>query len=177
MGVDEIVAFIAIRAKVYSLISISNKNGKDFIEILNKLKGVNRAAVEALGIIYNSIIYLLIVIFIGFYRYLLCVLLSIPTDAEFVKLSSKGHNIRMEQITKMALRNFGKFKNILKYYLSILFPDDKCRIMTCGIHTKIYAQELSDEMRDDTCYMCEWQQYKSSDIVNLIYLFSIVVTV
>ena len=92
------------------MISISNKNGKDFIEILNKLKGVNRAAVEALGMIYNSTIYLITVIFIGFYRYLLCVLLSIPTDAEFVKLSSKGHNIRMEQITKMALRNFGKFK-------------------------------------------------------------------
>jgi hypothetical protein len=56
VGVDEIVAFIAIRAKVYSLISISSKNGKDFIEILNKLKGVNRAAVEAMGMICNSII-------------------------------------------------------------------------------------------------------------------------
>ena len=53
---DEIVAFIAIRAKVSSLISISNKNSKDFIEILNKLKGVNRAAVEAMGMICNSII-------------------------------------------------------------------------------------------------------------------------
>ena len=77
---------------------------------MDKLKGVNRADVEALGMIYNSTIYLITVIFIGFYRYLLCVLLSIPTDAEFVKLSSKGHNIRMEQITKMALRNFGEFK-------------------------------------------------------------------
>ena len=28
VGVDEIVAFIAIRAKVYSLISISSKNGQ-----------------------------------------------------------------------------------------------------------------------------------------------------
>ena len=46
-------------------------------------------------------------IFIGFYRYLLCVLLSTPTDAEFVKLTPKGHDIRMERITKKALRNFG----------------------------------------------------------------------
>ena len=98
VGVDEIVAFVSIRAKVYSLISISSKNGQDFIEILNKLKGVNRASVEALGMVYNSTINLITVIFIGFYRYLLCVLLSIPTNAEFIKLSSKSHNIRMSKL-------------------------------------------------------------------------------
>ena len=64
----------------------------------------------------------------------------------------------MEQITKMALRNFGKFKLFLNHYLSVVISDDKCRIMSCGIHTKIYAQELSNELRDDTCYTCEWQQ-------------------
>ena len=38
----------------------------------------------------------------------------------------------------------------------MLSLDDKCRIMSCGIHTKIYAEELSGEIRDDTCYMCDW---------------------
>ena len=49
-------------------------------------------------------------VFTGFYRYLLCVLLSTPTDAQFVKFTPKGHDIRMERITKKALRNFGWFK-------------------------------------------------------------------
>ena len=52
----------------------------------------------------------IIVVFTGFYRYLLCVLLSTPTDAQFVKFTPKGHNIRMERITKKALRNFGRIK-------------------------------------------------------------------
>jgi hypothetical protein len=63
----------------------------------------------------------LIPFIIGFYRYLLCVLLSIPTDAEFVKLSSKSHNVKMEEITKRALRNFGNIILFLNnIYLDVL---------------------------------------------------------
>ena len=53
VGADEIVAFVAIRAKVYSLISITEKNGRKIIEILNKLKGVNRSAVETIGLFFK----------------------------------------------------------------------------------------------------------------------------
>ena len=49
VGGDDIVAFIALRAKVYSLIRIGEKRGEMIIEILNKLKGVNRDAVETIG--------------------------------------------------------------------------------------------------------------------------------
>lgn len=49
VGGDDIVAFIALRAKVYSLIRVGEKRGEMIIEILNKLKGVNRDAVERIG--------------------------------------------------------------------------------------------------------------------------------
>ena len=49
VGGDDIVAFIALRAKVYSLIRVGEKRGEMIIEILNKLKGVNRDAVETIG--------------------------------------------------------------------------------------------------------------------------------
>ena len=49
VGGDNIVAFIALRAKVYSLIRVGEKRGEMLIEILNKLKGVNRDAVETIG--------------------------------------------------------------------------------------------------------------------------------
>ena len=49
VGGDDIVAFIALRAKVYSLIRVGEKRGEMLIEILNKLKGVNRDAVETIG--------------------------------------------------------------------------------------------------------------------------------
>ena len=49
VGGDDIVAFVALRAKVYSLIRVGEKRGQMIIEILNKLKGVNRAAVETIG--------------------------------------------------------------------------------------------------------------------------------
>ena len=46
---SNIIAFIAIRAKVYSLISESSENGVSCLDILNKLKGVNKSSVEMLG--------------------------------------------------------------------------------------------------------------------------------
>ena len=49
VGGDDIIAFIALRAKVYSLIRVGEKRGEMIIEILNKLKGVNRDAVERIG--------------------------------------------------------------------------------------------------------------------------------
>lgn len=49
VGGDDIIAFIALRAKVYSLIRVGEKRGEMIIEILNKLKGVNRDAVETIG--------------------------------------------------------------------------------------------------------------------------------
>ena len=52
VGADEIVAFVALRAKVYSLISITEKDGKKIIEILSKLKGVNKNAVDAIGMYF-----------------------------------------------------------------------------------------------------------------------------
>jgi hypothetical protein len=52
VGADEIVAFVALRAKVYSLISITEKDGKKIIEILSKLKGVNKNAVDAIGMFF-----------------------------------------------------------------------------------------------------------------------------
>ena len=100
VGGDDIIAFIALRAKVNSLIRVGEKRGEMIIEILNKLKGVNRDAVETIGKRDNFSV-------LGFYRYLLCVLLSIPTDAQFVKFTPKAHNIRMERVTNKALRNFG----------------------------------------------------------------------
>ena len=53
VGADEIVAFVALRAKVYSLISITEKNGRKIIKILNKLKGVNRSSVETIGMFFK----------------------------------------------------------------------------------------------------------------------------
>ena len=38
----------------------------------------------------------------------------------------------------------------------IIFSDDKCRILDCGIHTKIYNEEPSGMARTDRCDMCEW---------------------
>ena len=49
VGADEIIAFAAIRAKVYSLISSSGTGENEIIEILNKLKGVNRSCVDMIG--------------------------------------------------------------------------------------------------------------------------------
>ena len=49
VGRDEIVAFVAVIAKVYSLISSSTKDGKELLDISNKLKGVNRSCVKFLG--------------------------------------------------------------------------------------------------------------------------------
>ena len=49
VGSSNIIAFIAIRAKVYSLISESSENGVSCLDILNKLKGVNKSSVEMLG--------------------------------------------------------------------------------------------------------------------------------
>ena len=52
------------------------------------------------------------------------VLLSIPTDAEFVKRSSRGHDMKMEQITKRELRNFGEislFRMIFNSDFFVLF--------------------------------------------------------
>ena len=49
VGADDIIAFVALRAKVYSLIRVGEKRGEMLIEILNKLKGVNRGAVETIG--------------------------------------------------------------------------------------------------------------------------------
>ena len=34
--------------------------------------------------------------------------------------------------------------------------DDKCRILDCGIHIKIYNEEPVGEKRDDSCDTCEW---------------------
>ena len=53
VGADKIVAFVALRAKVYSLISITEKNNRKIIEILNKLKRVNRSAVETIGMFFK----------------------------------------------------------------------------------------------------------------------------
>ena len=52
VGADEIVAFVALRAKVYSIISKTEKDGKKIIEILSKLKGVNKNAVDAIGMYF-----------------------------------------------------------------------------------------------------------------------------
>ena len=49
VGADDIIAFVVLRAKVYSLIRVGEKRGEMLIEILNKLKGVNRGAVETIG--------------------------------------------------------------------------------------------------------------------------------
>ena len=84
---------------------------------------------------------------------------SIPTDAEFVKISSKGLNVKIEQITKRALRNFGEiglFWMIFYPDFFLSFSEDKCRILDCKIHTKIYNEEPSGETRTDSCNMCEW---------------------
>ena len=52
VGADEILAFIAIRAKVYTLIRAENGDELDetIIKILSKLKGVNRDYVNTLGL-------------------------------------------------------------------------------------------------------------------------------
>ena len=49
---DEILAFIAIRAKVYTLIRAENGDGvgETIIKILSKLKGVNKDYVNTLGL-------------------------------------------------------------------------------------------------------------------------------
>jgi hypothetical protein len=49
VGADSILAFVAIRAKVYSLIRTNTKDGNTLLEIISKLKGVNRSSVEKLG--------------------------------------------------------------------------------------------------------------------------------
>ena len=52
VGADEILAFIAIRAKVYTLIRAENGDGvgETIIKILSKLKGVNKDYVNTLGL-------------------------------------------------------------------------------------------------------------------------------
>lgn len=49
VGADNILAFVAIRAKVYSLIRTNTKDGDTLLKIISKLKGVNRSSVEKLG--------------------------------------------------------------------------------------------------------------------------------
>ena len=56
VGGDEIIAFAAIRAKVYSLISSSGSGEEEIIEILNKLKGVNRSCVDMIGNIFIMVL-------------------------------------------------------------------------------------------------------------------------
>lgn len=102
VGAESILAFVAIRAKVYSLIHTNTKNGEELLEIISKLKGVNHDSVEALG----------------FYKYLLCIILGINTSAKFVKLASKGHHIEMQEVTKSALKNFGEYQSII-FFLTI----------------------------------------------------------
>jgi hypothetical protein len=47
---SDILAFIAIRAKVYSLIRTNTRDGNILLDIISKLKGVNRSSVETLGL-------------------------------------------------------------------------------------------------------------------------------
>ena len=49
VGGDDILAFVAVRAKVYSLIRSSSKHGTQILEIISKLKGVNRSSVGLIG--------------------------------------------------------------------------------------------------------------------------------
>ena len=41
-------------------------------------------------------------------------------------------------------------------YFILFVIDDKCRILDCGIHTKIYNEEPTGEERSDSCDTCEW---------------------
>ena len=49
VGGDDILAFVGVRAKVYSLIRSSSKHGTQILEIISKLKGVNRSSVGLIG--------------------------------------------------------------------------------------------------------------------------------
>ena len=75
----------------------------------------------------------------GFWKFLLCLLKNTTDRAEFIKLSSKTHQIEMQNIRKAALMNF----------------DDKIRVLNCGVHTKKYSEELSTEIKTDFCIICD----------------------
>ena len=49
VGGDDTLAFVGVRAKVYSLIRTSSKHGTQILEIISKLKGVNIASVGLIG--------------------------------------------------------------------------------------------------------------------------------
>ena len=79
----------------------------------------------------------------------MCILLSVGCSVQFVKLASEGHNVEMQRITKQALNNFGNdFTLFNSHYIHTIYSDDKVRILSCGVCTKIYLQELEDERSD-----------------------------
>ena len=55
-------------------------------------------------------------------------------------------------------------------YFILFIVDDKCRILDCGIHIKIYNEELVGEKRDDSCDTCEWiMKWNDNVIIWVVY--------
>ena len=80
-----------MRAKVYSLISSSTGNGKELLDILNKLKGVNQSCVDMLG---NIIIKMILMCYsLRFFIEYLIIVLSIRRFLQISDVHTAGYRV------------------------------------------------------------------------------------